>query len=341
MKRTILIALALTLLVSLTLPVTAMAKTNWDLEGWRADAGKWMDGLLFTYHEDDWVQYRLKATRYNGDDTTITIRHDYQDADGAFGIDDVDDFFIGEQTNRTTGPDVSPIPGTAGLFTVTPWSEEPVPNGKELHFSFNVPDPEALIAAVEAEVGHANFAFYWKAHLALTDSPPGTLGSSYWNGASLHAHTSVTGSQDVPIKTPPQEAPPPPPDIDVVKEISLDGGINYIDANEAPVPGDPNYHLIRGTEIWWRIVVCNTGGVELTDIELTDVMYKDGAEITNPYYDLSTYTYPTTLAPGQCFPIVIGPCYITGCVYQNIVTAVGVCSSGEVWDVDDAWFSIE
>jgi hypothetical protein len=331
MKRAVLIALALTLLVSLALPMTAMAKTNWDLEGWRIDANKWMDGLLFTYHEDDWVQYRLKATRYNGDDTTITIRHDYRDADGAYGVDDVGDFFIGTQTKRTEDMSyVTPIPGTAGLFTVTPWTEDPVPNGSELRFSFNVPNPAPLIAAVEAEVGSADFAFYWTAHLAVTDLPD-TLGSSYWNGASLHAHTSVTGNQDVPIKTPPQEAPPPPPCIDVVKYVKVNSLVDWDDSDTSP---GPDFYS-ADNPVQFKIVVTNCGETTLENIQLTDVLYKDGTQIETS----DIIPNKTTLAPGEFDEIYLSYT-ASGCIYENVVIAVGICaeSGTPVQDVDSAWF---
>lgn len=135
--------------------------------------------------------------------------------------------------------------------------------------------------------------------------------------------------------------PPPPPSIDVVKYIKIDDGA-WLDANTEPVPGNPNW-IPTGTTIYYKIVVTNTGGVELTNIELTDVMYWKpfGGEltpITNPYYDLSTYQHPTTLAPGKYFEIVLGPFAASDCYHQNIVTAVAVYGSGTYQDVDSAWF---
>jgi hypothetical protein len=298
--------------------MSVTAKTKWDLEGWRIDHGKWMDGLLFTYFEDDWVQYRLEASRYDGADTTITVRHDYTDADGAFGVDAVGDFFIGAQTNRTTGPDITPILVPDGLFQVTAAVPVDVPNGQELSFSFIVPDWEALVAAV----GAADFAFYWKAHLAVTalPAPPGQLGSSYWNGASLHAHTSVTGNQDVPIKTPPVTIPDQP-SIDVEKEVKVDC-TNWFDADDPPGPVSP---VPNPSDIYFMFTVTNTGNVELTNITLSD-----------SDFDLSGLSIPSSLAPGESFQREIGPLDAIVGQHTNTATATGDYDGNTYQDTDDA-----
>ena len=327
MKRAIWLILAVILLIGLALPIPVMAKTGWDLEGWRLDAGKWMDGLLFTYYEDDDVQYRLNATRFGGTgDLTVTVRHDYQDADGAYGVDAVHDFFVGEKTNRTTGPDAAPIPAAVGLYTVSAPRYVDVPNGVELHFDFYIPDVEAFAAAVGTD-----FSFYWKAHLAVTSSTPPPYGSSYWNGASLHAHTSVTGSQDVPIKTPPQEGPPPPPCIDVVKYVSVDGGLTWDDANSDPGP------VFTKNPVLFKIVVTNCGETTLENIELTDTLYKNGSVLGTA----NIVPNKTTLAPLESDEIIV-EYWASGCVYENVVRAVGVCaeSGTPVEAVDSAWFYV-
>ena len=126
MKRILLLVIALALLISISIPTPAMAWSHWDLEGWRIDAGKWMDGLLFTWYEDDLVPYRLAVRGYDGIDADITIQHDYLDADGHIGIDYVvlsgpGEPFIGPRTNRTTGPGSIPSPHyttASGYFTI-------------------------------------------------------------------------------------------------------------------------------------------------------------------------------------------------------------------------------
>jgi hypothetical protein len=124
---------------------------------------------------------------------------------------------------------------------------------------------------------------------------------------------------------------PPPPDIDVVKYVSVDGGATWDDSNESP---GPNF-FSEDNPILFKIVVTNTGGTVLENIELTDVMYKDGIEITPP----SVVPNKTTLIPGESDEIIV-EYWVAGCIYQNIVTAVGVCaeSGASVDDVDSAWF---
>jgi len=329
MRKPIAVALALTLLLLLVLPTTVAAKTRWDLEGWRIDAGKWMDGLLFTYYEDDLVQYRLKGFGYDGVDTEILIRHDYQDADGAYGVDWVQDFFVGNQTKRTEDMSYVTTKVFPGAYFSVDSSAPPVEtsNGYELQFKFIVLDAVGLKSAV----GSDDIAFYWRAHLAVTDSPPPDYGSSYWNGASLHAHTSVSGSQDVPIKTPPQEGPPPEPCIDVVKEVSVDGGVTWDDANTSPGP------TFLGNPVQFKIVVTNCGETTLENIHFIDVLYKDGSQIAT----LSVVPNKTTLTSGESDVIYV-EYTATGCVYENVVTAFGVCAESDipVQDVDSAWFHI-
>jgi len=132
---------------------------------------------------------------------------------------------------------------------------------------------------------------------------------------------------------------PPPPDIDVEKYIKIDDG-DWLDADNAPVSGDPNWLVPVNTPIFYKIVVSNTGGVELTDIELTEVWWWSMGDL-DPYYDINDYDHPTALAPGESFIIEIGPLPITEiCFHCNTVTAVGVYAYDNTTyqDVDSAWF---
>ena len=206
MKKVLLLLLILPLLVAFSLPTPVMAKTKWDLEGWRHDQGKWMDGLLWTYYECSWVPYRLGTTCYDGADN-ISIQHDYLDGKGNFGFDDAQNFFIGPQTVREQSPyPVGNIPilvdEFAGIFHIEGPNPVEISNGKIIEYNIIIDNPAELVAAAGVD-----FAIYWEAHCSKTGTMGGVgdyieYGSSYWNGASLHTHTSVTGNQDVPIKTP-------------------------------------------------------------------------------------------------------------------------------------------
>ena len=336
MRKLMAIALALTLLVAFALPTTVAAKSNksnWDLEGWRPDAGKWMDGLLFTWSEGDEVPYRLKVRGYNGIDMNIAIQHDYLDADGHVGIDyvvlDPGEVFIGPRTNRTTAP--GSIPGTHLLpvsqggtyFDIVGEPPVEVPNGYVQQWEFQItPAGKAFLQTFE----DGNWAFYWKAHLAVTGTPPPPYGSSYWNGASLHAHTSVTGNQDVPIKTPSQVTPPPLPDIDIIKEISVDGGVNWHDANDMPTNNTFPTWIPVGTEVLYRILVTNTGGVLIEGIVVTDSRYPGELGV-----------YPSSLEPGDSFTIEFA-IVAEDCEHENVAVVVGVAGTTPVGDVDNAWY---
>ena len=143
MKKVVILLLTLALLLGLLVPTSVMAKTKWDLEGWREAQGKWMDGLLWTWYEGDDVPYRLRVQKYDGTITDIRIQHDYLDADGHFGIDWAQNFFIGPYADRyTPWADISPISPAyvagGGVFHVEGPFEVPVPNGSVLEYRFIV-----------------------------------------------------------------------------------------------------------------------------------------------------------------------------------------------------------
>ncbi|HAP93331.1 MAG TPA: hypothetical protein DCM26_01750, partial [Desulfotomaculum sp.] len=237
MRKVLIIPLVLFFLLSSMiclvsqLPASA-ANTKWDLEGWRVDSNKWMDGLLFTYHEDNWVPYRLSVTDYNYT-ADIRIQHDYLDAGGHYGIDQATNFFIGLKTDRVTPPEsILPI-YEAGVsypdglvFHVEGPTYITTSNGQEIEYRFIIDNPGALMLL-------DGFAFYWKAHLAVTASSPPPYGSSWWNGASLHTHTTVTGRQDVPIKTPPRDPTSEPSTVSGYKWNDKNGDRNWDEGEPA------------------------------------------------------------------------------------------------------------
>jgi hypothetical protein len=263
MKRILLLTLTLILLLSVSIATPATAWTKWDLEGWRDAQGKWMDGLLWEYNECNWVDYRLVAKKYDGLDTDIIIQHDYLNASGEFGIDGAKDFFIGPPTGRTATPgSIVPIYEIGdGVFHVEDPDIVPVPNGWMIEYHVIIDDAATL-------QGLGDFAIYWKAHCAKTNTYSWAeptrfiaLGSSFWSGASLHTHTDVTGNQDVPIKTPEDVSAP---SIEVKKKVYVPCS-TYLDADVPPGP-----ILYVGDGIKYTFEVTNTGDVPLTDVELND-----------------------------------------------------------------------
>ncbi|RLG54070.1 MAG: hypothetical protein DRO00_02255 [Thermoproteota archaeon] len=187
----IMITFIISLIITSSNLVLVQGKTNYTLQGWRIDQGKWTGGLLFSYYEMEWVPYRLTVSGYDGADTIICIQHDYDDHSGHLGVDEAGYWFIGPLVDTSTPPDKIPeIYGPDdGVFTVSGPTIIPGPNIDVIEYCFTITDSNALISL-------GDFAFYWRAHLA------GPNESSLWSGASLHAHTSVTGKQDVPIKAP-------------------------------------------------------------------------------------------------------------------------------------------
>jgi uncharacterized repeat protein (TIGR01451 family) len=125
--------------------------------------------------------------------------------------------------------------------------------------------------------------------------------------------------------------PPPSPSIDIEKYVKIDDG-NWLDADDPPVPGNENW-IPAGTPVWYKIVVTNTGNVELTNIELTDVMLNN-----LPFYDIGDYPHPSSLGPGEYFEIELGPFVASSCFHNNVATVYGDYGGVTYSDADDAWF---
>ncbi|MHB8961833.1 MAG: Cna B-type domain-containing protein, partial [Saccharofermentanales bacterium] len=204
----IMLVMTIVMLVQM-ISVSALAEkptTTWSLEGWRIDAPFWIKGNLFTWYEGDYVPMRLKATTFTATGQTIAVQHDYMDADGAIGIDGAAGWFIGPIV-----PDTTPYEDVPVLFPVGPDTfvvEGPdlvdTSNGQLIEYRLVPNTTSSFLSDLEAQ---GDWAIYWRVHMSRTgsinqyDGSTVGLGSGYFAGNSLHSHTSVTGSQDVPIGT--------------------------------------------------------------------------------------------------------------------------------------------
>jgi hypothetical protein len=110
------------------------------------------------------------------------------------------------------------------------------------------------------------------------------------------------------------------------------------------VEGDENW-IPEGTVIRYKIVVTNCGDVTLTDIELTDQMWKmtyssypNLYPVKNPHYNEGDLSYPSSLDPGDSFEIVLGPFDAEDCWHKNVVSATALSVAGGVQDSDHAWY---
>lgn len=142
---------------------------------------------------------------------------------------------------------------------------------------------------------------------------------SVTNTASATAD-SVTSNEDdetVSIAT---------PAIQVVKEVSVDGGSNWVDANSTPGPPLPT-----GTDPQFRFTVTNTGNTSLSNLGLSDT------DISTFYQsDLSTAcSIPGSLSPSSSYTCYGTLTWAAG-QHSNTATAVGDFGSTTYSDTDDA-----
>lgn len=116
----------------------------------------------------------------------------------------------------------------------------------------------------------------------------------------------------------------PAPSIDIEKLVSVDGGLTFIDADEAP---GPILDLGNQPNVYFRFIVRNTGDEVLENIVVNDNVY---GNITLPL---------TTLAQGESTQADI---IVAGTIgdHENIATAIGtgVDSGTEVTDSDAAHY---
>jgi hypothetical protein len=129
------------------------------------------------------------------------------------------------------------------------------------------------------------------------------------------------------------EPPPGVPGIDIMKYVSIDDQATWLDANYAT--HSEYVKVPRSTDIYFKIVVTNTGDVELTGIQVADVWENEGVSFT--IIDLSLYgTIPSVLAAGDSFEIIVGPLTAGYCYHTNTAAVSGVYSDQTLWDSDVA-----
>jgi len=180
---------------------TTSASTSYYLEGYSREWSIWTRGLLSGWLEENWVPYRLRIASIVPGYFKIIIQHDHQWT-GLGGPDlGVDQCkskpgnpllgapsFLTEPTEKNFW--IGDALGTdTGINVITERiSDLYKPNNIVIQYrsTFTILD----------KYKDKTLYLYWMSHLAT--------GSSEWSGASLHALTTETGSQDVPIAVPPK-----------------------------------------------------------------------------------------------------------------------------------------
>lgn len=254
-------------------PLPAWANGPTPMDGWTS-------GVLKGWAELDYVSYRLRVNLPKpGDAGTYYITNEHDNLrSGVTGVDDMTEFYVGKmvdgtltktctfQATRTTIDNPTSLnPCIVTGHTYTGQNDDPLndlnideetTDGLDDDFDGLVDeDPygssvparriqdtwAVLFDSSEAGGSNKKWALYWKAHLAL--------GSGSFPGASLHANTTATGSQDVPIKNI-QPSPPPPADLYIQKDYS--GIVN------------------PGKTLSFTLEYGNTGGSDAFSVVITD-----------------------------------------------------------------------
>ncbi len=109
-------------------------------------------------------------------------------------------------------------------------------------------------------------------------------------------------------------------EIDIEKSVSTDDGATWQDADAAP---GPNVELTA--QVRFRIVVTNTGDLDLAEFALSDSSY-----------ELDTCAIPETLAPGAFFECEVGPFDAVEGQHTNVATVTASFDGGTVSDMDAA-----
>jgi hypothetical protein len=112
------------------------------------------------------------------------------------------------------------------------------------------------------------------------------------------------------------------PGIRLKKYVSVDGQQTWQDANCRPGPS-----VYVGEDVYYKLVVTNTGNVTLTDISLTD-----------SDYDVSGCALRDPLHPGASFKCIIGPFEAGLCNHVNTARVYGEYCGGRVQDGDRAHY---
>jgi hypothetical protein len=111
----------------------------------------------------------------------------------------------------------------------------------------------------------------------------------------------------------------PTPEIDVLKEVSPDNGVNWFDANTAPGPNVPS-----NTNPHFRFTVINAGTVTLTNVSITDDV-------------LGTIVSGLILSPGQSAQVIVIGTWALG-QQLNTATASGIGNGQTITDTDPAYW---
>ncbi|MDJ0767879.1 MAG: SdrD B-like domain-containing protein [Ilumatobacter sp.] len=117
-------------------------------------------------------------------------------------------------------------------------------------------------------------------------------GGPHLNRASAQGFSSVGDPHDSDPAGYVGVPEPARPGIDLEKEVSVDGGTTWFDADEPTGPTATS----GANDVFFRFTVTNTGDVALSDIELTDTDF-----------EIPVDEVPATLDPGASFQIVLGP----------------------------------
>ncbi|MFQ5999930.1 MAG: hypothetical protein ACE5J6_04050, partial [Candidatus Bathyarchaeia archaeon] len=206
MKKGYLLVLAtLIMLTTLGILVSSQAKVTsgdarYNLEGYSREKGNWVRGILKGWLEDNWVPYRLSMAKVVPGDFEITIQHDHEWT-GSGGPDPGVDLCKSEPGDALYGEPLFWDEPTSTDFWIGYEDGTLLPISVTTVRIADLIEPNTIVIqykssfSVPSTYGGQNLYLYWMAHLAI--------GSSGWSGASLHAHTTATGKQDVPIAIPP------------------------------------------------------------------------------------------------------------------------------------------
>jgi hypothetical protein len=112
------------------------------------------------------------------------------------------------------------------------------------------------------------------------------------------------------------------PDIDIEKFVSVDGGLNWEDADSAPGPT-----AIVGNDVWFKVVVCNNGTGDLTSVVVTDT-------------DFTFTGVAASLAVGECDESDVLVTTAVGGQNYDLADVTGTPPVGpDVTDEDPAYYS--
>ncbi|HRL12812.1 MAG TPA: hypothetical protein PKX07_13095 [Aggregatilineales bacterium] len=112
------------------------------------------------------------------------------------------------------------------------------------------------------------------------------------------------------------------PAVEVVKSVSVDGGVSW---NDAELPSGPSVEV--GAPVSFLFQVINTGDFPLTNISLTDSVL-----------DLSTCVIPASLDVDGSFDCVVGPLTATAGQHVNIASVTASANGETVSDSDSAHY---